>query len=103
MEEAARLERRAMEAQTPKRLRPEPPVIHNGLTEQEKHERIIAFMFVPIDVQSACNHVTHLLLPGRIKHQMMKTRTKTKRTMMVTTPWSSKDRREAANTSTRMT
>jgi hypothetical protein len=48
MEEAARLERRAMEAQTPKRLRPEPPVIHHGMTEQEKHERIIAFMSVPL-------------------------------------------------------
>lgn len=61
MEEAARLERRAMEAQAPHKTRPEPPVIHNGLTEQEKHERIIAFMYVPIDVQSACNHVTYLL------------------------------------------
>ena len=61
MEEAARLERRAMEAQTPKRPRPEPPVIHPGMTEQEKHERIIAFMSVPINVQSACDHVTHLL------------------------------------------
>lgn len=61
MAEAARLERRAMEAQPPPKRRPEPPVIHNGLTEQEKHERILAFMSVPTDVQSACNHVTHLL------------------------------------------
>lgn len=61
MEEAARIERRAMEAQTPKKSRPEPPVIHHNLTEQEKHDRIIAFMFVPVDVQSARNHVTHLL------------------------------------------
>jgi len=61
MAEAARLERRAMEAQTPNKLRPEPPVIHHGLTEQEKHERIISFMSVSADVQSACNHVTHLL------------------------------------------
>ena len=52
MEEAARIERRAMEAQTPKRPRPEPPVIHHGLTEQEKHERIIAFMSVPAHIQA---------------------------------------------------
>ena len=50
MEEAARIERRAMEAQTPKRPPPEPPVIHHGLTEQEKHNRIIAFMSVPAAV-----------------------------------------------------
>ena len=50
MQEAARIERRAMEAQPPKKPRPEPPVIHQGLTEQEKHERIIAFMSVPTNV-----------------------------------------------------
>jgi hypothetical protein len=51
MEEAARIERRAMKAQPPKKPRPEPPVIHHGLTEQEKHKRIIAFMSVPADAQ----------------------------------------------------
>lgn len=49
-----------MEAQAPRKPRPEPPVIHHGLTEQEKHERIISFMSVPADVQNARNHVTHL-------------------------------------------
>jgi hypothetical protein len=53
MEEAARIERRVMEAQTPKKSRPEPPVIHHGLTEQEKHERIIAFMSVPTNLKGS--------------------------------------------------
>ena len=103
MDEAARIERRAMEAQTPKKPRPEPPLIHHGLTEQEKHERIIAFMSVPTSLMSSvCNHVTHLFHAGRIKHQMMMMMMMITECTMTKT-WNSTDRHGAANTSTRMT